>query len=606
MNSSRRFFLGSAASLVGAAGCARFGLTCGAPRLKVGILSDIHVKLDAPQTAADFRAALEEFRRRDCDAVIVAGDMADHGVIGELEMVAAAWNAVFPGGKGLGGKSVERLFCYGNHDWEGWWYDDWPKKHPETAEADKLYRDYAGNWKKCFDEDWAPIYLKTVKGYRFVGAHFDNYVGVRGLDTFLAAHADELKGPKPFFFFQHMHPKDTNSAPWAWGQDWGSSTRGLSRFPNCIAFSGHSHTPLTDERTIWQGAFTSVGTASLSYLADFGGRENGRGLAKSGRHGQFMTVYDDRVELERIDFVHLESLGVWTIPLPSPGAKPLSFERRAAVAAAPQFAAGSAVKVSYAKTSRRIDVTFGTAGGVDGCRVWDYEVTVEERVADTTRPVLTKRWYSPAFVFAERREPETMTVAFKLADLPKGNAFRFVVRPSECFGRQGAPLASAWMAQPRAGKSSVIAELRDADLYAWMNPRLEKAFAFLRRTDLATLALGKYELGDGCFAIVQQPTALKRWTYDPQKVEAHRKYIDVQMPLGAEETYGNYELTDEDLKLPFDTEKDVVFVDRVTWAYSVRPGEFAMFIPPRGGHAPGLELDGAKTVRKVVVKVPVE
>ena len=47
-------------------------------------------------------------------------------------------------------------------------------------------------------------------------------------------------------------------------------------------------------------------------------------------------------------------------------------------------------------------------------------------------------------------------------------------------------------------------------------------------------------------------------------------------------------------------------MDRVTWAYSVRPGEFAMFLPPRGGHTPCLELDGAKTVRKVVVKVPVE
>ena len=605
MNYSRRFFLGSAASLVGAAGCAHLGLGGSEPRLKVGVLSDIHVKLDDPASAENFRKALEDFRDRGCDAVIVAGDMADHGIIQELKMVADAWNKVFPGGKGLGGKPVERLFCYGNHDWEGWWYDGWPKKHPNIPESDKLYRDYAGNWKAAFGEDWSPVYLKTVKGYCFVGAHFDNYVGVRGLDTFLAAHADEFRGSKPFFFFQHMHPKDTCSAPWAWGQDWGSSMRDLSRFPNCIAFSGHSHTTLTDERTIWQGAFTSVGTSSLSYVCAFEGREN-RLIAKAGRQGQFMTVYDDRVDLERIDFVHGETLGTWTIPLPSPGARPLAFESRAARAAAPQFDRNAAVKIDYVKSSERLDLVFPAAKGTDGCRTWDYEVTVEERVTDSVRPVAVKRWYSPAFVFAESREPREMSVSFKLGDLPKGNPFRFRIRAAECFGRTGEPLVTDWMAQPKEGWERVIAELREAELYTWMNPHLKAAFAFLRRGDLATLPLGRHEIGEGVFAFVQQPDALKRWTYDPQKVEAHRKYIDIQMPLGAEETYGNYTLKDEDLKLPFDAEKDVVFMDRVTWAYSVRPGEFAMFIPPRGGHTPCLELDGAKTVRKVVVKVPVE
>lgn len=605
MNYSRRFFLGSAASLVGAAGCAHLGFGNSDPRLKVGVLSDIHVKLDDPASAENFRKALEVFRDRGCDAVIVAGDMADHGVIQELKMVADAWNAVFPDGKGLGGKPVERLFCYGNHDWEGWWYDGWPKKHPNIPESDKLYRDYAGNWKAAFGEDWSPVYLRTVKGYRFVGAHFDNYVGVRGLDTFLAAHADELRGSKPFFFFQHMHPKDTCSAPWAWGQDWGSSTRDLSRYPNCIAFSGHSHTTLTDERTIWQGAFTSVGTSSLSYVCAFEGREN-RLIAKAGRQGQFMTVYDDRVDLERIDFVHGETLGTWTIPLPSPGTRPLAFEPRAARAAAPQFDRNAAVRIDYVKRSERLDLTFPAAKGTDGCRTWDYEVTVEERVTDSVRPVAVKRWYSPAFVFAESREPREMSVSFKLGDLPKGNPFRFRIRATECFGRAGEPLVTDWMAQPQAGWERVIAELRDAELYTWMNPHLKAAFAFLRRGDLATLPLGRHEIGEGVFAFVQQPDALKRWTYDPQKVEAHRKYIDIQMPLGAEETYGNYTLKDEDLKLPFDTGKDVVLMDRVTWAYSVRPGEFAMFLPPRGGHTPCLELDGAKTVRKVVVKVPVE
>ena len=41
----------------------------------------------------------------------------------------------------------------------------------------------------------------------------------------------------------------------------------LSRYPQVITFGGHLHFPLNDPRSIWQGAFTAVGTASTSYMA---------------------------------------------------------------------------------------------------------------------------------------------------------------------------------------------------------------------------------------------------------------------------------------------------------------------------------------------------
>jgi len=88
--------------------------------------------------------------------------------------------------------------------------------------------------------------------------------------AFLESHRDELAGSKPFFYTQHFHPKGTCSAPWAWGEDKGYSTAALSAFPNAVSFTGHSHTPITDDRTLWRGAFTSVkGLAGGAHAFDF-------------------------------------------------------------------------------------------------------------------------------------------------------------------------------------------------------------------------------------------------------------------------------------------------------------------------------------------------
>ena len=71
---------------------------------------------------------------------------------------------------------------------------------------------------------------------------------------------------KPFFYVQHSHPLDTVYGGGAWGSDDGTATRLLSRFPQAVSFSGHSHSSLMNDTAIWRGAFTSVATGSLRYL----------------------------------------------------------------------------------------------------------------------------------------------------------------------------------------------------------------------------------------------------------------------------------------------------------------------------------------------------
>ena len=88
-------------------------------------------------------------------------------------------------------------------------------------------------------------------------------------------------------------------------------------------------------------------------------------------------------------------------------------------------------------------------------------------------------------------------------------------------------------------------------------------------------------------------------------VEAHRRYVDIHVPINGRETLGFYRLKDGDLALPFDEKKDIrLFEARTTSPVEVGPGEFAAFFPPYGGHLPNCCLASpAEDYRKAVVKV---
>lgn len=466
----RRGLLLAGAVSVNASALANITKNSGDARLKIGVLSDIHIR-HADQTGA-FETALKYFRDKGVDGVIVAGDMADAGLKRQLNWVSETWYKVFPKDKAPDGRHVEKLFVYGNHDLEGQNYGNLPDLAKTEDELKKLRSeeaivlDRAGNWKRCFHEKYQPIYIKDVKGYKFVGGHWNNSRSVAGLNEFFEAHRKELEGDKPFFYFQHAHPKNTCSGEWAWGADDGTSTKILSTFPNCVAFSGHSHTILQDERTIWQGAFVSVGTSSLSYTYAIGGRENTYvdGQERSyqmpqigqwdGKQGMLMTVYKDCITLERREFVYGETLGdAWVIPLPAHnGPQTLSFQYRADRVKVPQFKAGDKATVTHAKGKDRDGVEQmqytvhfpNVLRKTNGVRAYDFEVQLVVHDVDVDKIMLTKRVMSPHFYLGEGKDGGEVTCVFGEKEIMKKCPFRFDIRPCECFGKKGDAIQTDW------------------------------------------------------------------------------------------------------------------------------------------------------------------
>lgn len=146
----------------------------------------------------------------------------------------------------------------------------------------------------------------------------------------------------------------------------------------------------------------------------------------------------------------------------------------------------------------------------------------------------------------------------------------------------------------------LIGKLAELDKYVALHPRFAKAFEFLRREDLFTLASGRYEIdGDEIYASVEEPMLKK---VEDAKCEAHSKYIDIQVPLSGPETFGLCTTPDAALEGAF-KEKDIVFFAAPCEYAELKPGEFAIFFPPFGGHSPCLTRGEIRPQKKLIIKV---
>jgi YhcH/YjgK/YiaL family protein len=147
----------------------------------------------------------------------------------------------------------------------------------------------------------------------------------------------------------------------------------------------------------------------------------------------------------------------------------------------------------------------------------------------------------------------------------------------------------------------IVDRLEHLAEYAGISPAFAKAVEFLQKSDLAALAAGRHEIdGDECFAIVNDAAELVAPA--ERKVEVHRVYFDIQIPLSGEETYGLAEF-DPAAEGSFDESKDIGFYDQKVVPVTLKPGEFAVFYPDTCAHAPACTLGEPCSIRKIIVKV---
>ncbi len=141
--------------------------------------------------------------------------------------------------------------------------------------------------------------------------------------------------------------------------------------------------------------------------------------------------------------------------------------------------------------------------------------------------------------------------------------------------------------------------------YAKCRECWDKAIAWLRDTNLAEIAPGKYRIDDDLvFASVAEG---KTKNPEDTRWEAHKKYIDIQYVAAGKEKIGVAPLSKAVAIEPFDNAKDIGFYEipesDCTY-HTAQPGTFFVFFP-QDAHRPGIKTKGADSAKKIVIKIKV-
>ena len=148
----------------------------------------------------------------------------------------------------------------------------------------------------------------------------------------------------------------------------------------------------------------------------------------------------------------------------------------------------------------------------------------------------------------------------------------------------------------------IIDKLTNSHLYSGLGERVNKAFDYLNNTDFSKTELGKYEIdGDNIFALVNEYNTKDEIE---GKLEAHKKYIDVQFVAEGEELMGYAPLENQKVIDAYNQKKDITFYSGEKSFALVKEGMFAIFFPT-DVHLPGIKVKDKSYVKKVVVKVKV-
>ncbi len=267
--------------------------------LTIGLLSDTHLSLSesGQRNKKRFEASLDGIKKfsPDVRAVMICGDLCDWDCLSDILVTREALEAR----PWL--KEVELLVTPGNHD--AWCAS--AEGHPGYA-GKTVFRDY-----NIFNDFLKPFVYRDhtltdgeelVKGYYHTRINGVNILSVVGYDghhgaeaiSWLKSKLDLIRETEksvpcvrlPVIIMTHVLPTKTVVSTYGEASRWHSGTikELLVNYPEALLFAGHTHVPLDDDRTFWQGEFTVISNGSLH--TDIAAAKPGYGILEIKSDGE--------------------------------------------------------------------------------------------------------------------------------------------------------------------------------------------------------------------------------------------------------------------------------------------------------------------------------
>lgn len=213
-------------------------------------MSDIHFSRKYPMRRKNFERGLalayayaEQQEYKTIDLIALNGDFTDHGEEEQFaDMKECLDSAVKPGTELLLTLASHEYMCDGHVEQATERLSRFFGRKPDNHIVKNGFHfiSLSPTVSCCFEEEKRE-YLKA----ELAKAHTDTPL-------------------KPVFLFQHPHIKKTVYGSIDWGED--DLNDILVNYPQIVDFSGHSHAPVNDPRSVHQRHFTCAGTGSFSYF----------------------------------------------------------------------------------------------------------------------------------------------------------------------------------------------------------------------------------------------------------------------------------------------------------------------------------------------------
>jgi 3',5'-cyclic AMP phosphodiesterase CpdA len=437
--------------------------------IRFAAVSDTHMQGTDQLPSKKLVSALEQLNTKangKLDVLLISGDLTDYGL---PEQVVELKRVIEAGKVDL--NKTRLVAALGNHEY----YDHELRGNP--WKGGYLLRDVFGNqaYNGAPESDIkASDYHTVVNGIDFIAVNCVQYSGgVKYDKSDLDWLREQLKTAtaqrpgKPIFVASHPNITGTNFGSNE-GDYWNARDLYdvLKDYPQVVYFCGHLHFPENDERSIWQGDFTTIGLGSTYYSSNhpvddettqpfidlLGGYESSD--AQKTSQGAYVEVDKNfNVKVTRLDFANKKEIKQpWIIPAPKADKSNLKVYtpeqlKKVFGKTAPVFPAGAVVKsISADKAKNEVSISFTQAK--DNDIVYSYQVSFVEAASGKTLKTVSA--LSDFYLYSNPKDmAKSITKIIFKADsvlAPFGTGFKqdFKVKiiAVDCFGNKSKPLVS--------------------------------------------------------------------------------------------------------------------------------------------------------------------